>query len=385
MKFSIPLLFFTICFMYLALFTAKAVYLNKTVYGDGVYYYSWLHSPAIDHDVSFQNEYDRLGGKQPPTPLGAVGNVYPIGPAIFWTPFYLPLQMLLGGDGYSFLYQYITGAVSCLYAIAGLIFLYRLLAKYFSEEVSALTIIGIAFGTNLFFYGSLDTVNSHSFSFFVATILLTLIMQKNSLVLIGLCTGVLSLMRTQDAIFLLLSFPIIINSIGEQNRRSAIILQVRNILMLIAGFIVGFLPQLVAWQVVYGTFTRSPYMDSYHYFNFFRPHLVEVLFSTNSGLFFWTPLTALCLLGIFYKGKISGIQKTFFVLLFIVQWFLIASWSFWWQGESYSGRMFISLLPILSIGLGNILSRQYSLTRWTIVSLFSVANAGAIVYFLATH
>lgn len=364
MSFSIHKVFLTIAFLYVFLFSCKAFVLGKTVYGDGIYYYSWMRSVIVDHDISFNNEYLMLGGTQPLTNTGIMGNVYPIGPSLLWAPWFFTIHLLIRGDGFSFPYQFFIGFISCLYTIAGLIILYRLLLRSFSESVAFLSTAAIALGTNLLFYGALDTVNSHSTSFFISTILITLIIEKRSAFLTGIFVGLLSLMRTQDAIFLILILPFISFS---------------NIIYSATGFLIAFIPQLIAWQTLYGTFLKSPYLDPYHYFDFFHPHLVEVLLSPNNGLFLWTPLIALCLLGLVMQ------KKYMFFTLFLLQLFLIGSWSFWWQGASFSGRMFISFLPLFGYGLAGIYRKNYIVFNSTVTILFSILNAATIIVYLLTH
>ncbi len=380
---SINKLFLILFFVFIVLFAAKAMYLGKTVYGDGVYYYSWVRSLVVDHDLSFANDYQLLGGVQPTTPLGLIGNVYPIGPALFWLPFFLPLYNFLGGNGTSISYQMSVGLVSCLYTIAGLVLLYRLLLKYFPEEVSFLTTAAIGTGTNLLFYGSLDTVNSHSTSFFISVILLSLLLEKRSMFIIGFFTGLLSLMRTQDGIFAILATVFVLM---EYDSHQLILKNLQQISKKMMGFFLGlgiaFSPQLFAWHVLYGTFLKSPYLDAYHYFDFIHPHYLEVLLSRNNGLFFWTPLSAIGVVGLFYRSQLGKRVQYIFLFQCVLQWLLISAWSFWWQGASYSGRMFISVLPLLAFGLANVLQRYLFLTRYTIVILFSCVNILAICIFL---
>ena len=371
---------------YIVIFLAHAVFLKKTVYGDGIYYYSWVRSLVVDHDISFHNEYAQFGGSQPQSPLGLTGNVYSIGPALFWFPTFMTLFQLFHGNGYSLLYQLSIGFISCLYVIAGVIILFRLLQTYFSEKNSILTVIGIMFGTNLLFYGAVDTVNSHSLSFFIATILITFIVEKRSFVLIGFFAGLLSLMRTQDAIFLLLALPLIWEKVRQYKPTGSKIFHVFPYsLLLMTSFFLAFVPQLIAWQLLYGTVTKSPYMDNYHFFDIVHPHLFEVLFSTNNGLILWTPLVILCLFGCIALSKRLRTIRIPMLGLVILQWFLIASWSFWWQGASFSGRMFISILPLLSLGLASVIERMRTQKIIIVLSLFCVLNFGLILVYLLTH
>lgn len=363
-------IFLLLFFAYLLFYLLHAFFLHKTVYGDGIYYYSYLRSMVVDHDINFQNEYAHFGISQPTTPTGFLSNVYAIGPALFWLPFYLPFHFLIKGNGYEFSYQLLIGFINVGYAISGLVLLYRLLTKFFYEKISTLAMIGIALSTNLFFYGSLDTVNSHAITFFLAVSIISRVVERRETFITGILIGLLSLVRSQEAIFLLLFFftyPLF------------------DILKAGVGTLVGFIPQFLTWQILYGTFIKSPYLDPYHYFDFLHPHLLDVLFSPNNGLLLWTPIIGIALIGLFLSSFPKQLKRIPFSLLLFTECYLIASWSFWWQGASYSGRMFISVLPILAFGLTAILKKLSLNHQIILISIFSLVNIGAIFYFLITH
>ncbi len=371
-------LFLIIASAYIIGFFAHALYLKKTVYGDGVYYYSWLRSVVIDHDVRFTNEYAHLGGGQPKTALGTVGNKYSIGPAILWAPGYIAAHDLLRGDGYAFPYQLIVGIVSVLSTLFGLVLLWNLLKKYFSGTVAIATTATIAGASNLLFYGSIDAVNSHALTFFTATVYISLLLaKKKHWFATGIFLGLLGLIRTQDVLYAVLLIPVL--------GKSYFVRSVRNVFI---GFFIIFLPQLVAWQLLYGKFWMSPYLTGSEGFNFWHPQIIGVLLSIRSGLFLWTPVTALGVAG-FFTGKVKRIPIRFWMFaVFILELYTVASWSTWWQGASYSGRMFVSSLPIFAFGLASIFSRLSDFT-WnqayfflTITGPLTIINGVSIIYFL---
>ncbi|MCX6794213.1 MAG: glycosyltransferase family 39 protein [Candidatus Gottesmanbacteria bacterium] len=322
-------IFLCICVIYVAGFFAHAIYLHKTVYGDGVYYYAWL-------------------SLQP--------SKYSVGPALFWAPAYLLTHN-----------QITVAATSVLATIFSLILLWNLLLKYFSKTVSIMTVAAIAGASNLLFYGSLDVVNSHALTFFAATIFLSLLNSaKKQWFAIGAVLGIAGLMRTQDLLYAILLLPSLTK---------------KNIVLIIAGFLLVFSPQFLAWQRISGKFWINPYL-LHEGFNFTKPHILGALFGVQNGLFLWTPVTIL--------GTIGLITKKRFLMLavFLLELYTVASWSTWWQGASYSGRMFVSTLPILSFGIALIFTRltHYKWTQAyfliTIVIPLSVTNAVNIIYFL---
>lgn len=141
------------------------------------------------------------------------------------------------------------------------------------------------------------------------------------------------------------------------------------------GFLVTFLPQIYLWHVLYGSWITSPYFTQGLGFNLLSPHLLEVLFSPNNGLFFWTPILAIAIIGL-VRASMHDRKKIFWLLLVISEWYLIASWAVWWQGGSYSGRMFISLLPLFAFGLAEIF--QWLKTKMLLGEYLSLVIVGPL-------
>ncbi len=366
-------MFLFIALLYFTLYLAHVALIGTSVYGDGVFYYSWLRSLVVDRDFHFANEYQHFHVSQPLSPRGVPGNKYSLGPALFWLPSYLSTHQLIRGDGYELPYQLMVGLSSVLASLFGLLLLFRLLCQYFSRLVSLTTVATVALATNLLFYGAVDPVNSHAVSFFAACLYLNLFfLPRPRAFAVGLSFGFLSSIRLQDLLFGLLLIP----------RRKR--LQVSTLFL---GFVIGFLPQLVAWQALYGTIWKNPYLAGGETFSFFKPHLLGVLFSSSNGLFLWTPATLLGFVGLLFpKSRIS--HTHWLLAVFLLELYLIASWGTWWQGASFSGRMLVSSLPLLSFGLASVFERlqKYVLLRKLMLQLIvvplTVLNLLAIVHFL---
>lgn len=318
-----------ICAVYVSGYFAHAIYLYKTVYGDGGYYYAWLSMHI---------------------------SKYSIGPAIFWYPVYSVTRN-----------EFAVGLVSVMAALFGLILLWNLLLTKFNRTVSIMTVAVVAGASNLFFYGSIDVVNSHALTFFAASVFLSLyFVKKRPWFWLGVALGVMVLIRAQDVVYAVLLLPYI---------------HKQNILKIISGFLLIFWPQLIAWKLASGSLLVSPYL-LHEGFNFFRPHILEVLFDVRSGLFLWTPVTILGVIGLVRS------KKWLMLLVFLLELYIVASWSTWWQGASYSGRMFVSSLPVLAFGIASVFSSlfRYRFTQsyfiLTIVGPLTVINTVSIIYFL---
>ncbi len=317
--------------VYVIGFFTHALYLGKTVYGDGAYYYAWLTLEP---------------------------SKFSVGPALFWSPVYLLTHNEIA-----------VGAASVLAAIFGLVLLWELLLKKFNPMVSILTIATVAGATNLLFYGSIDAVNSHALSFFAATVFLSLLFAKTkNWFALGVALGLVGLMRTQDLLYGLLLIPY---------------LKKHTIVPIISGFIIMFLPQLIAWQIVSGKFWMSPYLVN-EGFNFLQPHLIGVLFNLQNGLFVYTPITILGFAGLLRDRR--------FLMLAVVllELYVVASWGTWWQGASYSARMLVSSLPLLSFGIASVFAWlakggwKSSYFLYIFIIPLSLLNALMIIYFLIT-
>lgn len=362
-------------FLYLVGFTSHALYLKKTVYGDGRFYYSWLRSVVIDHDINFTNEYAFFKTSQSSEATTLPVNKYAIGPAILWSVPFIFTELLMRGDGYSFPYQFVVGLTSVLYVITGLILLYRLLCAWSKPEIAAVTTTLIALATNLFFYGALDPVNSHGLSFFAATLFLTLLFQKQVFE-IGMALALIALLRPQDAFYCLLILPF---------------LSRKNWWHISIGFILLFSLQLLAWYAFTGNLFVSPYFTGGEQYALLRPHLFSVLFSLENGLFVYTPLVIIACIGFVLKwGSMERFKKPALAAL-LLTWYLVSSWSSWGQGASFSGRMFVGLFPLLAIPLSRLLTflsnKALPVPLLFLVFVLPLGGINLLLtfYFLLTH
>ncbi len=365
-----------ICLLYIIGYLTHAIIIGKTVYGDGIYYYSWVRSVVIDHDINFRNEYTYFSANQPITAKGIPGNKYAIGAPLIWYPFYLVTYQIFGGDGYGFIYQIVVGLISVLATSFALLLLYRVLEQQYGQSIGRLAVITIALGTNLWYYGSLDPVNSHALTFFWSTVALAFLMQSSATPATGLAQGLLMLTRTQEivaAIPAICTYPI------------------RKWPALIGSILLMFSIQIGAWYLVNGTFS-SQYLGSEEGFYWFHPQILGVLFSVDNGVFLWTPVFLLGYLGLLLKSfRTRSPVWIGMTVACTLQLYIVASWSTWWQGASYSGRMFLGILPFITFGLAEVYRLLYRILFNTRILIFSLVfplctlNLIAIIYFLLRH
>ncbi|MCD6451606.1 MAG: glycosyltransferase family 39 protein [Acidobacteria bacterium] len=373
-----------------------------TAYGgrlgsDGSFYFSYLRSLVFDRDLNFANEYARLKVRAlpyiKPTITGHLPNVFAIGVSFLWLPFYLSAHIatyfahIFGGslplDGFSYPYTTACSFGSLVYGTFGVILLYLSLRRFFSKWIAFLSAIGIWLGSFLPWYQVFEPFMSHAPSFFVSSLFLYFFlrfrgkMDFRRYLVLGALGGLLMLVRWQNALFLL--FPAFcwlgdfIKSLKEGKSEEAKRMFLFGMLFALSAFVV-FLPQVIAWKVIYGRFFTIPQGGR---LSFGKPAFFEVLFSSRHGLFPWSPVVYIGFIGSFlFLRRERRFVLTFF-LVFLLMTYVNASIYDWWAGWAFGARRFGSLLPYFAVGLSaflEFLKKHPFLLVYGFVSLFILAN-----------
>ena len=332
------------------------------IHSDGYSYYVYLPSWAIYHDVSFDAlARDWNGGKYPGftgivrwPATGLWVNLHPMGTAILMAPFFVAADLLslwsnLPRDGFSLYYQHAAGLAGIAYLLAGVAVLRRILTRHFTDAVALATLVCITWGTNLFHYGVFDGTFSHAFSFFLVCLWLLIIERwweqerptwRLSLAL-GAVAALIVLVRHTNAIYLIVLPLYGVTRWNDLRARVGSMWERRKWLgaATLVGA-VGIIPQMLLYRMSTTSWLVSPYSALDVGFSFGSPHLVGVLFSTQKGLFFWSPLLVFAVIGaIVAKGWARGIVLPAAVI-FGIQTYLAASWWDWQFGASYGHRAF---------------------------------------------
>jgi hypothetical protein len=127
-----------------------------------------------------------------------------------------------------------------------------------------------------------------------------------------------------------------------------------RLLSLGVGAWIGFLPQMIVWRVVFGAWiVGNPYgIAGAGTFDLRAPHLLEVLFSTNRGLFPWTPIAAFALAGL--VGPLRRARPAWARLLLAqtgAQLYIVGSWSVWSGAAAFGPRLLTGLFAGFALGL----------------------------------
>jgi hypothetical protein len=338
---------------------------------DGVGYYMYVRSAVIDHDIDFANEYRHLYPTGHPnglrTSTGLIANKYAIGTGILWLPFFIvghliSLIMRSAGfsvttDGYSYIYQAAVCIGSIFYGFCGMVLMHRTTQRLFADTALAACVL-LWLATNFIYYLIVEPSMSHMCSLFATSLLMYVWIRARPIeslrqcLAIGLAGGLVGLVRQPDAtLFLLplLDYMFMRKSFLERGKRIA---------LTAAGFFFIFWVQMFVWNMLNGSpFLSGYFLKGHEGFSWWSPHVLDVLFSAEHGLFLWHPILLFAAIGLVLLFRANPLIGGLLLAGFFSQIYLIASWSSWSQGDSFGGRMFISLLPVFAIGLAAFLQR----------------------------
>lgn len=412
----LPYQYFILLFLISLLIYVVGVLRVKSIFwGDSLYYYAYTRSIVIDHDLDFSNQaYDLNLGFPNPAEIsektGLITNKFSPGTSIAWIPGFLLGQAisylsnsfynLLGysypgvffNDGTGVITQFFVAVSALLFSIFGLWYLFLMIEDIFSRRIAYLSILTIFLTTQIFYYTSMDPVNSHSISFLLSTLLIyqfNKVLRKGiswqKVIPMGITAGFLILVRNQDVA---VALPILLILLVYKNES---FLNKLNWFTLYAGsaFVI-FSIQLYTTLTLFGVL-GSPYLIRGEKLSWFKPDLFRVLFTLENGLFFFSPVLIYALLALFrylfinitnLRSPKKSFDTPLFILVvfslvsFLLQLYIVASWGPEIIGGPYGTRMFVSMIPHLSIGLAlliKFLQERFSNRKfWFIYSVFNI-------------
>jgi hypothetical protein len=379
---------------------------NPWVHGDGVGYYAYLRSALIDHDLRFENDYlaanesfvisrvDEQGHLLPRlyTKTGYVENHFSVGPAILWAPVMLVVHggvlisdhfgACVAANGYSRPYLLTMSLTTACYGFLSLFLAFQVTRKYFVDQWSFFATVAIWMASTLPVYMYFNPSWSHAFSAFAVALFLwywertKLQRTAGQWAVLGLMAGLMGNVYYPNVILLI--FPALeILLLWRANRRDfghlAIPIQKSALCcgVFVVVFLASLLPTLITRQIIYG----SPFETGYpaiSTWNWTSPALFKVLFSSDHGLFSWTPVLILAVVGHLFLIKRDTMLGAGSLLTFLVFYYFIACYPDWDGLSSFGNRFFVSLTPIFILGLAALLS---SFSNWLGKTTHAVAVA----------
>jgi hypothetical protein len=385
----------------LLLFLLSLPLLNPWVRGDGVGYYAFARAPLIEHSLDFQHDYQsanssfrdaRLDENGLPksifrTVTGHLDNHFTVGPAILWAPFLLVAHagVLLAraagsnvaADGFSAPYRIAMALGTAIYGFLAILLAVRIARQYVDERWAALAAVAVWWASSLPVYMYFNPSWSHAHSAFAVALFLWYWHETRrgrsapQWCILGVIVGLM--LNVYYANFLVLVVLLVEairqysvawfgNSQGStQDGLTAPKLGSRHGLFAVI-VIACFLPTLVTRAIIYGGAFESGYLPL-RTWAWKSPYFLAVLFSSDHGLFVWTPLLLLSVAGLFVFRWRYPDAGTPFLLAALAFYVFIACYPDWAGISSYGNRFFVSLTALFVIGLAVLLDRLASLFR----------------------
>lgn len=348
---------------------------QSIVQSDGKGYYAYLPAIFIYHDLNFgffekiemeyysvNTYYDYRGTHNHQTI-----DKYYSGSAIAMLPFFLIAHGLslvneMPADGYSKIYPIFVNIAAIFYLFIGLVFLRRILKKFeASDWQTALILVAITFGTNLFYYSFSEPALSHIYSFaFINLFVYYFIKFKDEkrlkwLLLTSASLGMIVLIRPVN-ILVVAALPFITGNLNDLKQIASFIFKKTKWLIasLVLFFTITFI-QNILYKIECGDFFVDSYPGESFYWS--HPQLFNILFSYKKGLFLYTPMFFISLAGFIYLFRNNKFRFYSLFIFLLVITYVFSSWWCWYYGGSFSGRPYVeyifafALLLLFSIKL----------------------------------
>ncbi len=357
---------------------------HRVIQWDVIDYYGYLPAAFIYHDINltFITHYK---GKHhfvfwaKKLPNGHHVFKMTMGVSVMLSPFFLAAHILaapLGYDagGFSLPYRFAIVMAGWIYLFLGLLVLSRILRIYFSRKTTAIVILSIGMGTNLFWYATEEPGMSHVYTFFLVSAFLYLTVlwygkpTLSRAVLLGTTIGLLTLIRPVNVLIVLFFIFYDIKNIAEIRSRILLFRQkISHLAYMIFFGLLMLLPQFIYWKTVTGHWLYYSYGKEG--FFFLHPQIINVLFSFRKGWFVYTPVMLFAVAGIYYLFKK---HKRFFLpvlLLLPVYLYVVSSWWCWWYGGSLGQRELIDIYPVMALPLAAFVEFLIQYKKWIVYPL----------------
>jgi hypothetical protein len=300
-------------------------------------------------------------------------------------------------DGYSRPYRLAMACTTAFYGFLSLFLAFQIARKYFEQQWALLATVGIWMASSLPIYMYFNPSWSHTHSAFAVALFLWYWDRTRGArttaqwAILGLTAGLMGNVYYPNAILLI--FPtlevghLLLSNRSERDRPMIPLRKLTLGFGLFLGvFASSLLPTFVTRQIIYGSpfETGYPPIWTWHWTS---PAFLQVLFSSDHGMFSWTPVLFLAAAGLPFLIKRDHLLGKGALLTFLAYYYFIASYHDWDGLSSFGNRFFVSLTPMFILGLAALLA---SFSRWLgrpsralavacpVIGLLIVWNAGFI-------
>jgi hypothetical protein len=246
---------------------------------------------------------------------------------------------------------------TALYGFVALWISFRLACNYFPDRWAFLATLGIWFASSLPVYMYFNPSWAHAQSAFAVSLFLWYWNRSRNgrtwkqWAILGVIGGLMLDVYYINVLFLL--FPLLesladfwraLRVSGSETSRHILL---GNILFASAIF-VAFLPTLIVKRILYGSYLTSGYE---HLWSWTSPAFFKVPFSSEHGLFSWTPIVLVAVVGLFFLRRHDPNLGLYSIVVFAAFLYTVGCYADWHGLSSFGSRFFVSLTTVFILGL----------------------------------
>jgi hypothetical protein len=247
----------------------------------------------------------------------------------------------------------------------------------------------VTFGTPFYWYLFIGGDQSHIPAAFVISLFLltwdayrTGSRENWNGFLLGLLGGLAAIVKPNHIVIFLFPLAMWIADSRKNESKKHIL---PEIIMVAAGSIFALSLQFWIWNILFGN-PLGPIMEKgiTHYYGFFEGKfwLLDVLFSSYHGLFFFSPVLIFSFYGLYRLIRIDGMFAIPSLVILLFQILLMANERFLWEGAAFGLRRIADWTPVLAIGLAVAMQRlkgswkiiPVAATLWTIFLVLTYSS-----------
>lgn len=374
-------------------FELQMRWIGHPFHNDVDQYYSYLVAQFIHHDFSFHfpHQYWLIE-----SPIGDMIPKVTMGMAMFYFPFFVignNIAYLYGYDplGYSAPYAWSIHFGTLLYVFVGFWYMRKTLLLFFSEWVSAVTMLLILFATNLFYYTYREGEMTHSYLFFLFSLFFYHSIKWHFtrhfryLCYISIIGGFVALIRPTEILIFLIPLFYQVNSGSTVMGKLRELAQLKwKLLILVVLFVLPLIPQFLFWKSFADQYLFFSYGSNEGFF-FTDPKIYSVLFGWHKGWFIYTPLVFFIVAGLlmmWFRWKQMALPLTIYLLLNI---YIVSSWWDWGFGGAFGMRALVQTFAFLAVPLAFFIKWTFSISQLKIRIPVIVVTGLTYLFFITLN
>jgi hypothetical protein len=377
---------------------------------DEIEYFAYLRSWWFDRDLSFDNEYRHFYDRgiarafgfretflEQDTKTGLRLNFATLGCGILWAPFYAAADLVVAGarafgsdvaaDGFSRPYLAAVAYGSAVYGFLAILISASVARRVVGRGACAALVVWLS--TPLLFYMYVAPGMAHACSAFaVAAFLAVWLRVRERWSVAGIAAlaalgAIMAMVREQDVLLGIgpaADFAATFAEAVQEHRRDAVRRLAGGAAAGLGVFGAVYAPQALAYLELYGHIGPAPQVSNKMIWT--SPHALDVLLSTEHGLFVWTPLAVLALAGLVWLAArpagpeaidAASARRIGLLMLLMVaaQIYVNGSIATWTQAGAFGQRRFVGLTALLVVGVAQVLASVRTRAAQAVVSVFA--------------